>query len=167
MIAQSEAMKQAKASGFTSSCGAEPPAQPPPEKCAVNARANEPKPPRVASPDPDSEAAPDGERPESPLKKLLRDHDPPDPPWLLDVDPRGGHSAPGFVSAAIPGRSVAQFSRGISAKALPPTAKLPISSSATWLERFAGAAVGIATGRRLPNSGLGLVAMISRSCRRR
>src|SRR5260370_20093850 len=34
----------------------------PPEKWAVNARANEPKPPRVTPPEPESDEVPDGER---------------------------------------------------------------------------------------------------------
>ena len=38
-----------------------PACQPPPEKCAVNARANEPKPPRVTPPDPVSDEVPEGE----------------------------------------------------------------------------------------------------------
>ncbi len=55
---------------------------------------------------------------ESPLKKLLRDDDPPEEPWLLlDEDPRGRHSllvcSP--EGAAIPGRFGSQFSLGISA----------------------------------------------------
>jgi len=36
--------------------------QPPPEKCDVNARANEPKPPRVTPPEPESDEVPDAER---------------------------------------------------------------------------------------------------------
>ena len=93
--------------------------QPPPEKCDVNACANEPKPPRVTPPEPESDDVPDDEwLDESPLKKLLRDDDPPDEPWLLlDDDPRGGHSAPacGPAGAAIPGRFGSQLSLGISA----------------------------------------------------
>jgi hypothetical protein len=93
--------------------------QPPPEKCDVNACANEPNPPRVTPPEPESDDVPDEEwLDESPLTKLLRDDDPPDEPWLLpDEDPRGGHSA--WVcspdGAAIPGRFGSQFSAGISA----------------------------------------------------
>jgi hypothetical protein len=51
----------------------------PPEKCPPNARANEPNPPRVT---PESDEVPDDEwlDEESPPKKLLRDHDPPDEP---------------------------------------------------------------------------------------
>jgi len=93
--------------------------QPPPEKCDVNACANEPNPPRVTPPEPESDEVPDEEwLDESPLKKLLRDDDPPDEPWLLpDEDPRGGHSAPVCSpdGAAIPARLGSQFSLGISA----------------------------------------------------
>ncbi len=90
--------------------------QPPPEKCDVNACANEPNPPRVTPLEPESDDVPDEEwLDESPLKKLLRDDDPPDEPWLLlDEDPRGGHSAPACSPDAIPGRSGSQFSPGIS-----------------------------------------------------
>ena len=82
----------------------------------MNARANEPKPPRVTPPEPESDKVPDGERldEESLLKKLLRE-DPPDQPRPpLDEDPRGGHSALVWSpdGAAIPGR-VSQFSLGI------------------------------------------------------
>ena len=92
--------------------------QPPPEKCDVNACANEPNPPRVTPLELESDDVPDEEwLDESPLKKLLRDDDPPDEPWLLDEDPRGGHSAPACSpdGAAIPGRFGSQFSLGISA----------------------------------------------------
>jgi hypothetical protein len=41
-----------------------------------------------------------------------------------------------LADAAIPGWPGAQFSPGISAKAPPPTATVPASSSATWLEPF-------------------------------
>jgi hypothetical protein len=145
--------------------------QPPPEKCDVNACANEPNPPRVTPLEPESDDVPDEEwLDESPLKKLLRDDDPPDEPWLLlDEDPRAGHSAavcsPG--GAAIPGRFGSQFSLGISAWAPPPMAKVPIRSSATWWERFTGADDWIASGLRVPNSLSGLSAMINRSSRRR
>lgn len=56
--------------------------QPPPEKCAEKARANEPKPPRVTPPEPASEVADDDRLEElSLLKKLWRDdHDPPQEP---------------------------------------------------------------------------------------
>jgi hypothetical protein len=49
--------------------------QPPMEKCAEKARANEPKPPRVTPPDPESGAPPDDAWlvPLSLLKKLERD----------------------------------------------------------------------------------------------
>ena len=87
----------------------------------MNALANEPKPPRVTWPDPESDGVPDDEwlDEESPLKKLLRDDDPPEEPWLLlpDEDPRRRQSA--LVcspeGAAIPGRFGSQFSLGISA----------------------------------------------------
>jgi hypothetical protein len=93
-------------------------AQPPPEKCDVNACANEPKPPRVTWFEPESDAVPDAEPgEESPLKKLLRDDDPPEEPWPpLDEDPRGRQSAL-VVSpdgAAMPGWFGPQFSLGIS-----------------------------------------------------
>ena len=89
--------------------------QPPPEKCAVKARAKAPKPPRVAPPEAESEDAPDDAVPaaESPPNKLLRDQYPPDPTWPPDEDPRGGHSSP--EGAAIPGWLGWQFPRGISA----------------------------------------------------
>jgi hypothetical protein len=52
--------------------------QPPPEKCDVNACANEPKPPRVTWLELESDEVPEDELgEESPLKKLLRDDDPP------------------------------------------------------------------------------------------
>ena len=145
--------------------------QPPPEKCAVKARANEPKPPRVTLPEPESEAVADDEAPacEPPLLKKLRD--PPPPP--LDVDPRGAQSPLACGSGVpIPGDAIpdalgSQVPRGISAKAPPPTASVPISSSATWPERFTGGAAGIGAGLRLPNSFVGFSAMISRSSRRR
>jgi len=92
--------------------------QPPPEKCDVNARANEPKPPRVTPPEPESDEVPDADRldDESLLKRLLRDDDPPDPPRLpLDEDPRGGHSALVCNPDAIPGRFCSQFPLGINA----------------------------------------------------
>jgi hypothetical protein len=59
------------------------PCQPPPEKCTDIARANEPKPPRLTLPELESEAPDDAWfDEESPLKKLLRDHTPPDElPW--------------------------------------------------------------------------------------
>jgi hypothetical protein len=93
--------------------------QPPPEKCDVNACANEPKPPRVTPPEPESEEVPDDAwlDEESPLKKLLRE-DPPDEPWPPpDEDPRGGHPAPDCTpdGAAIPAAAGVQLSLGISA----------------------------------------------------
>ncbi len=109
-------MGQAKANRFTLSCGTRPVRQPPTEK--PNACANDPNPPRVTPPEPASDEAPDGERPDelSPPKKLLRDDDPPDQPWPPpDEDPWGEHSTGGCKSDAIPGRSVAQFSRGMRA----------------------------------------------------
>src|SRR6266403_589068 len=111
-------MMQAKAGYFTGSCGSTPVDQPPPEKCDVNARANEPKPPRVTPPEPESDEVPDADRldDESLLKRLLRDDDPPDPPPLpLDEDPRGGHSALVCNPDAIPGRLCSQISLGIKA----------------------------------------------------
>jgi len=108
---------KAKAHCFTGSCGTPPVGQPPPEKCDVNARANEPKPPRVTAPEPESDKVPDGERldEESLLKKLLRDDSPDQPRPPLVEDPRGQHSALAWNpdDAAIPGR-VSQFSLGIS-----------------------------------------------------
>lgn len=63
---------------------------------------------------------PDDERfdEELPLKKLLRDHDPPEPPWLpLEEDPRGGHSVLvcGNDGPAMPAPFGLQLSLGISA----------------------------------------------------
>ena len=91
--------------------------QPRPEK--PNALANEPNPPRVTPPEPESDEEPDDEwaDEESPLKKLLRDHELPDEPWRPDEDPRGWQSVPVCTpgGAAIPGRFGSQFSRGISA----------------------------------------------------
>ena len=54
--------KQARAQGFTASWGAVRDVQPPKEKCAEKARANEPKPPRVTPLDPESEGLPDDAR---------------------------------------------------------------------------------------------------------
>jgi hypothetical protein len=70
--------------------------------------------------EPDSEAVADDEGFDEPppLKKLLRDHPPPDEPWPpLDEDPRGAQLAPvcGNAGAAIPGALGWQFSPGISA----------------------------------------------------
>ena len=135
-------------------------------------RANPPNPPRVASPEPDSEELPADDRldAESALKKLLRDHDPPEPPYPPpDEDRRGPHSlAPcGNAGSAIPPLLGSQFSRGIIAKAPPPTASEPISKSATWLERFTGGVAedGIAAGLRLPNWFAGGFSIVSRSSR--
>jgi hypothetical protein len=160
---------------FTASYGALGQRQPPPEKCAEKAWANEPKPPRATPLEPESDDVPDAawlDDDESLLKKLLRDQPVPDPPWPPDdVAPRAAQSVPdcGIAGAATPGDDGWQFWRGISAKAPPPTASVPISNSATWLERFTGAGVisGVPTSRRLPNSWEGLSVMVSRSCRRR
>ena len=86
----------------------------------MNARANEPKPPRVTWPEAESDGVPDDAwlDEESLLKKLLRDDDPPEEPWpLLEEDPRGRQSALVCTpeGAAIPGRFGSQFSPGISA----------------------------------------------------
>src|SRR5260370_18602874 len=124
MLDSSHHQKQrgkAKAKRFPLSGGTRPVRQPPTEK--PNACANDPNPPRVTPPEPASDEAPDGERPDelSPPKKLLRDDDPPDQPWLPpDDDPWGGHSAGGCKSDAIPGRPVAQFSLGMWASSPPP-----------------------------------------------
>src|SRR4051812_1357880 len=89
--------------------------QPPPEKCDPNAWAKPPKPPRVTWPLPVSDDVSDDEwlEVESPLKKLLRDDDPPCPP-LPEDELRGWHSALP-CGAAIPGGFGAQCSLGISA----------------------------------------------------
>ena len=84
----------------------------------MKACANEPKPPRVTPPEPESDdEVPVGERldEESPLKKLVREDDAPDEPWpALEEAPRGEHpTAAG--DAAMPGRFGSQFSAGISA----------------------------------------------------
>jgi hypothetical protein len=109
-----EAALQAKAGRFTGSCGTKPVRQPPPEKSEVNARANEPNPPRVTLPEPESDELIDDERfdEESPPKKLVRDDQPLPPP---DEDPRGRHWALVCNPDAIPGRFGSQFSLGISA----------------------------------------------------
>jgi hypothetical protein len=91
------AVKQVTSS-FTASCGKAGFAQPPTEKCAEKARANEPKPPRVTLPDPESgEPADDAWfDPVSLLKKPERDdHDPPWPP--PEDDPLG----PQFVACCV------------------------------------------------------------------
>jgi hypothetical protein len=92
--------------------------QPPPEKCDVNARANDPKPPRVTPPEVESDEVPGAKRldEESLLNKPLRDGDPPEPPRPpLDEDSRGVHSALVCNPDAIPGRFCSQFSLGINA----------------------------------------------------
>jgi hypothetical protein len=54
--------RQAEANSFTGSCGVKSRShQPPPEKCDVNACANEPKPPRVTWLEPESDEVPDDE----------------------------------------------------------------------------------------------------------
>ena len=87
-----------------------------PPKCDANACANEPKPPRVTPPEP--ETVPDEEAldTESPPKKLpRRDHELPDPP--LEEYPRAEQlvAVCGDVGAAIPGDAGSQLLRGISA----------------------------------------------------
>src|SRR5258708_19958832 len=114
-------MGQAKANRFTLSCGTRPVRQPPTEK--PNACANDPNPPRVTPPEPASDEAPDGERPDelSPPKKLLRDDDPPDQPWPPpDEDPCGEHSPGGCKPAAFPPPHVAHSPLAIPACPPPP-----------------------------------------------
>jgi hypothetical protein len=94
--------------------------QPPPEKCAANARVKEPNPPRVTPSEPDSADVPDDDRFDdaSPPRKLLRDHDPPEPPWPPpEEDPRGGHAVlvDGVDGPAIPAPFGSQLSPGIRA----------------------------------------------------
>jgi hypothetical protein len=131
-------IRQGKGGCFTATCGTIAVCQPPPEKCAEKACANEPKPPRVTPLDPESDEVPDEawlDEEESLLKKLVRDQLPPDPPCPPDdVEPRWEQSvlACGIAGAAIPGADGWQFWRGISAYAPPPTATVPISSNATW-----------------------------------
>jgi hypothetical protein len=144
----------------------------PPEKCADSARANEPKPPRLTLLEPESEV-PDDEwfDAESLLKKLLRDQVPPDePPWP-PPQPCDWQSAPACAPGgmAMPGWFGSQLPRGMNAAAPPPTARVPISSRATWPERFTGADwIGwLGAGRRRPNSLRGLSAMLNRSSRPR
>jgi hypothetical protein len=165
---------QEKGEHLTTSCGASLAYAQLPEKCAAKERANPPNPPRVVSPEPESEGLPlDGRLDDqSPPKKLLRDHDPPEPPYPLpDEELRGTHSAPpcGSDGVAMPPPLGSQFSLGIIAKAPPPTASEPISRSATWRERFTGcAAVGaMVEGLRLPNPLAGGFSIVSRSWRRR
>ena len=78
--------------------------------------ANEPNPPRVTPPEPESDELPDPAwlDAESLLKKLEReDHDPPWPP--PDEVPRCEQSVPVTAAAATPGAEGWQFWRGISA----------------------------------------------------
>jgi len=86
-----------------------------PEKCAANALANPPNPPRVTWPEPDSLEEPEDDWfDEGPaLKKLPRDQD---PPWPLD-EPRVAHvvSVCGNDGPAIPAPFGSQVSRGINA----------------------------------------------------
>lgn len=79
----------------------------------MNARANDPKPPRVTPPEAESDEVPGAERldEESLLNKPLRDDDRPEPP--LDEDPRGAHPALVCNPDATPGRFCSQFSLGI------------------------------------------------------
>jgi hypothetical protein len=114
-------IRQGKGGCFTATCGTIAVRQPPPEKCAEKACANEPKPPRVTPLDPESDEVPDEawlDEEESLLKKLLRDQLPPDPPWPPDdIEPRWVQSVLdcGIAGAAIPGEEGWQFWRGISA----------------------------------------------------
>jgi hypothetical protein len=102
---------------FTASCVAIGVCQPPLEKCPAMAWANEPNPPRVTPPEPESEDVPDEpwlDEEESLLKKLVRDQ------WLWppdQVEPRREQSllVGAIAGAAIPGAAGWQFSRGISA----------------------------------------------------
>jgi hypothetical protein len=116
-----EEIRQEKVGCFTASCGVIAMYQLPIEKCAEKACANEPKPPRVAPLDPESDDVPDEawlDEEESLLKKLVRDQLLPDPPWPPDdVEPRWEQSVLDceIAGAAIPGEGGWQFSRGISA----------------------------------------------------
>jgi hypothetical protein len=83
---------------------------------------------------------------------LLCDHHPLEPPWLPPEDERDAQAA-AASGDAMPGLVGWQFWRGISAKAPPPTAIVPITRSATWPERFTGGdATGGIAGLRFPNS---------------
>lgn len=65
------------------------------EKCPEKACANEPNPPRVTPPEPESEDVPDDawlDEEESPLKKLERDDQYPPCPPPPDEDPRCAQS---------------------------------------------------------------------------
>lgn len=114
-------IRQEQRGCFTASCGAVGVCQLPMEKCPEKARANEPKPPRVTPPEPESEDVPDEawlDEEESLLKKLVRDQPPPEPPWPPDdVEPRCEQSVPvcGIAGATIPGEAGRQLWRGISA----------------------------------------------------
>src|ERR1700749_3694435 len=87
-----EVIRQEKVGCFKASCGVIVVCQLPIEKCPAKAGANEPKPPRVTPPEPDSEEVPDEawlDEEESRLKKLVRDQPLPEPPWPPDdVEPR-------------------------------------------------------------------------------
>jgi hypothetical protein len=113
-------IRQEQGGCFTATCGAIGVCQLPMEKCPEKARANEPNPPRVTSPEPESEDVPDEawlDEEESLLKKLLRDEPPPEPPWPPDEEPRWEQSAPacGIAGADIAGDEGWQLWRGISA----------------------------------------------------
>src|SRR5438874_1439771 len=121
--------RQSSRSGQTMRCMSQPPLEKPWPK--------EPKPPRVTPPEPESDDAPDDEWvAESLLKKLDRD-DHREPPLAPDELPLPLHAVL-VCAGAVPGGGGSQFCRGISVKALVPTAIVPITSSATWLERFTG-----------------------------
>jgi|SRR5580698_1101713 hypothetical protein len=90
--------------------------QPPKEKCAEKARANDPKPPRVTLFDPESGVPPDDAWlvPVSLEKKLERDDQ--YPPWAPPDDPvRPQSTGCGPAGAAMPGDVGSQLPRGISA----------------------------------------------------
>ena len=94
--------------------------QPPPEKCAEIACANEPKPPRVTLTAANRTMCPTSEwlDEESLPKKLLRDDDPPVPPPLDEtlLQLHAVRSGPVSADAATPGRfGLAVARRGISA----------------------------------------------------
>ena len=75
-------------------------------------------------------------------EKNVRDEEPPDPP-LPDDDElveRQGSPGLGVADIAAPGAGCAlQSLRGIIAKLVAPTVVAPMSSSATWDERFTAA----------------------------
>jgi hypothetical protein len=88
------------------------------EKCPEKDRANEPNPPRVTPPEPESENVPDDawlDEEESLLKKLERDDQYPPCPPPPDEDPRCAQSvlACEIAGAAIPGEDGWQLWRGI------------------------------------------------------